>query len=242
MNKLLFFNWKSHPDTVTEAQRLARAAAECGNEQVVLLPSHTHLAAVHAVLDEAGTGVQLGAQDISAQGKGTVTGEITPDMLRDMGVGYVLAGHSERRNILNETDAIVNEKMRSARSAGMMPVVCVGEQEQGGTDEAIQACVDQLSLDIEGLTADEFAVAYEPVWAIGGNKAVDPAQAAQVIAGIKRYCMTVESPRPVRVLYGGSVNSKNISSFLEYPEIGGFLVGSASLREEEVERIISKIK
>ncbi|OGM91875.1 hypothetical protein A2755_00730 [Candidatus Wolfebacteria bacterium RIFCSPHIGHO2_01_FULL_48_22] len=236
---LLVFNWKSNPKTRIEAQKLAQTVLESEAKlpqtearlriQCVIAPSFAHLDVVAHMLK--GTSVLLGVQDI---GLPSLTGEVSGDMLRDLGVTYVIIGHSERRYVLGESDAFINEKMRAALRAGIIPIVCVGEREKVDAKRAIQESLNQLSLAIEGIVSENFVVAYEPVWAIGGDKEVDPTYVSEVIAGIQKY-------RGAPTLYGGSVNCENISSLVQSGGKDGFLVGSAGLRKESVVCLIDTI-
>lgn len=247
---LIALNWKSNPATHAEARRLAEdiAGIDAGQNLLVVIPPFPYLAAVRDSLKEKGSSALLGAQDImpfsadfDRKGSVVLTGEVSADMLRDAGVSHVIIGHSERRWILGESDALINEKLRAAVKTGIEPILCVGEREKTDVPRAVQESVDQLSLAIEGSVSAQYIVAYEPVWAIGGNKTVDPAYASEVIAGIQKYLSTTGSPFPIPVLYGGSVNCENIVSLIQFKNISGFLIGSASLSAKNISCIISKL-
>ncbi len=241
-NKLVVCNWKSEPQSAAEARRIAEEIVSSAgtDDRVVIAPSLAHLSAVREIIGDAP--VLLGAQDVMPDLGSVATGEVSARMLKDAGVSHVIIGHSERRRFFHEDDALINEKMRAALAEGLTPILCIGEEERLDPGLAAQACIDQLALDIEGIVSRQFIVAYEPVWAIGGNKQIEPEQAAQTIDGIKKYLATTESESPVPVLYGGSVRCDNILSLVYFDQIDGFLVGSASLHGDAISCIINKTR
>ena len=180
--------------------------------------------------------VSLGAQNVYFAKNGAFTGELSVEMLRDVGCEFVILGHSERRQILGETDQDVNQKLASALAGGLIPIVCVGEtleQRESGQTQAVVA--GQMAASLAGLTAEQMAqtvVAYEPVWAIGTGKVATSQQAQEVHADLRkqienRYNFNVSSA--VRILYGGSVKPENAAELLDQVDIDGALVGGASL-------------
>jgi triosephosphate isomerase len=202
---------------------------------VVLAPPFTALETVHTVLGPASP-IGLAAQDLFWEDAGAYTGEISGPMLRDLGCGYVIVGHSERRTIFAEPDAHVRKKTRAALKHGLSPIVCIGEslaqRESGSTDRIVTA---QLDGSLNGLTTEEVAtviIAYEPIWAIGTGKAATVEQAVAVHRVIRRWLET-EWSAPVanrtRILYGGSTTPKNIEGLLASDQIDGALVGGACL-------------
>lgn len=241
--RILILNWKSNPHTLADAVALADETARISSGAVSLFvaPPFPYLDAVGKSFAKAISPISLGAQDIMPFAGSSITGGISGYMLQDAGVSFVLVGHSERRYVLGESDALINEKFLTALKMSIVPIVCVGEREKTGESQAIQESLDQLSLAIDGAVSERFMVAYEPVWAIGGNKDVVPDYAAGVISGIKKYLDTVGSADSIPVLYGGSVRCENISSLLHFNEIDGFLVGSASLSYDAVSCLIEKI-
>ena len=183
----------------------------------------------------AGTPVLLGGQDCARTGDGAFTGEVSADMLADMGCRFVLVGHSERRTLYGEGDREVAAKAERALAAGLSPVVCVGEtleeREAGRTEATVKrqldAVIDRLDRDALG----RIAVAYEPVWAIGTGRTATPAQANEVHTVLRRQVAArdPEAAAGLRILYGGSVKSDNAAALFAEPDVDGGLIGGASL-------------
>jgi triosephosphate isomerase len=233
--------------TVDEAIDLARAlvaalVAYPGVERV-LCPPFVALTAVRPLL--AGTGLELGAQNMHWEKSGAYTGEISAPMLVGL-CQFVILGHSERRQYFGETDETVNKKARSALAAGLTPIICVGENlaenERGATAEVVSR---QTRAAYAGLSADDAArtvIAYEPVWAIGTGKAATAAGANAVIGLNIRGTLADLYPGGVadaiRVQYGGSVTAGNAAEYFAQPDIDGALVGGASLKPQEFEAIV----
>ena len=192
-----------------------------------------------------GTNIELGAQNMYHEKDGAFTGEISAAMLCDLGCKYVIIGHSERRTYFGETDETVNKKTAAARTAGLIPIVCVGETlaeyESGRTAEVVSR---QIRAGLKGLEAEfapKIVVAYEPVWAIGTGRASNGVDANAVIRDHIRKPMAEmygeATAQAVRVLYGGSVTAANAAEFFGQPDIDGALVGGASLKVEEFVKI-----
>jgi triosephosphate isomerase (TIM) len=223
-------NWKMHK-TVAEARDLALGllAADLSDEvDVVVCPPFTALAAVADAL--GGSSIGLGAQNMHDAPQGAFTGEISPLMLRDLGVGWVILGHSERRQYFCETDAAVARKVRAALLYGLVPIVAVGETaEEHAAGVTVERVVAQTHAAFEGLSAVDVAgcvVAYEPIWAIGtGN--VDTPACADAVMGAIRSC--VAGLEDARILYGGSMKGGNARALMAEPNIDGGLIGGASL-------------
>ncbi len=247
MKKLIVANWKMNPESASEAVSLARGIekgiSKSGNE-VVIAPPFPFLSVVKKVLKRA----KLGAQDDFWEEKGPRTGEVSPAMLKNLGVKYVIIGHSERR-WLGETDEIINKKIKATLKAKLKPILCVGEHletRKNGLAAAKGFVKAQLKKDLKGLPATSYKlqatrliVAYEPIWAISTNKNAlpdKPEDSLKMIQFIKSQLPATKYQIPV--LYGGSVTSKNAKSFLQYKEIDGALVGGASLKAEEFNRIV----
>jgi triosephosphate isomerase len=187
------------------------------------------------VLEQAsGTAMQVGGQNCSEHAQGAHTGEVAADMLADIGCGWVVLGHSERRQYFAETSELVAEKARTARAAGLKPILCVGEtleQRQAGNAEAV--VTDQLRPLIEDLT-DTDVIAYEPVWAIGTGETATPEQAQAMHAAIRNFLAETTSVADVvRILYGGSVKANNAEELFSQADIDGGLVGGASLKADD---------
>ena len=234
---LIAGNWKMNTDRASATALAQGVVAESGGmeAELVVCPPAVYLQAVADVLK--GSPVGLGAQNMSAQENGAWTGEISSSMLIDLGVRYVIAGHSERRNSMGETDAMVNAKTHRALSEGLTPIVCVGElleqREQGRTAEVIQTQFAGSLADVSAEQIERVVIAYEPVWAIGTGKVASPEQAEEVHADLRRLLAeryNHEIADKVRILYGGSVKPDNASQLLGQPNVDGALVGGASLK------------
>jgi len=194
----------------------------------VLCPPFTALAAAHAAL--AGSAIGLGAQNVCWVDKGAFTGEISPAMLVECGVTWVVIGHSERRHLFGELDYRVNEKARAALAHGITPIVAVGETaEEHAAGQAHAKVCAQVQAAFDGVPDADVArcvVAYEPIWAIGTGNADSPAEANHIMGEIRAKMPGLEN---ARIIYGGSMKPDNVATFLALPNIDGGLVGGASL-------------
>lgn len=215
------------------ANQLIKHDDDSSVEKVICAP-FTALPALSAILK--GTNISLGAQNMHFAEQGAFTGEISPLMLKELAVEYVIIGHSERRQYFNETDETVNQKAKAALQHGLKPIICVGETlaeyEAGKTEEVVRT---QTEAALEGLSAEQLAsvvIAYEPVWAIGTGKS-STAEDANATIGLIRSVIakqyTQAAADAVRIQYGGSVKPDNIAGFIGQSEIDGALVGGASL-------------
>ncbi|HEB28631.1 MAG TPA: triose-phosphate isomerase, partial [Porticoccus sp.] len=205
--------------------------------EVVIFPPYVYIPVVVAEIE--GTDISVGAQNISEHYSGAFTGEVSGEMLREVGCRYVIVGHSERRSIYGETNQQVAEKFSAAQAGGLIPVLCVGEtleqREQGGTLDVIAAQVDAV-INASGLDAICNAViAYEPVWAIGTGKTASAEQAQVVHQAIRQQLG--DSGARTRLLYGGSVKASNAAELFSQPDVDGALVGGASLDAKEFNEI-----
>lgn len=242
---LMAGNWKMYK-TAEEARRFLSALSGllaplpvADMPDIVLCPPYTALSALQEALSgQVKAAVALGAQNMEAHEEGAYTGEISPKMLLECGVKYVVLGHSERREYYNETDARINAKIKAAFAHNLVPIVCVGEslaqREAGETDAWVKR---QVSAALEGYSPEERArlvMAYEPIWAIGTGKVCEADEANRVIGLIRE---TVGVPG-VRILYGGSVKPDNVEGLMAQPEIDGGLVGGASLEPESFFKLI----
>ena len=238
-------NWKCNMRLET-AFELANGLKERidgidGVEKIVC-PSFVHIPSVEVALTM--TSIKLGAQDVHWEDDVAATGEIGPKQLEEL-VDYVIVGHSERRHKFGETDDAVNKKVASALDAGLQPIMCVGEtleeRQSGRTDQIL---VRQTTHGLRELAIpDGFAIAYEPVWAIGTGTAATVADADQAISLIRRELADMygeATAETVRILYGGSVTPDNIAEFMAVPGIDGALVGGASLKVDAFSRIIEE--
>ena len=241
---LIVGNWKMQV-TVRAATAVVREVLEhvvpLQEREVVIAPPFTALLPVGESI--RGTPLRLAAQDLFWEDEGPYTGEISGPMLAELGVTYVLVGHSERRQYAGETDRTVNQKIRAAFRSGLHPILCVGEAELQRASGAYESVVrDQLVRGLEGIPREEAAgltVAYEPVWAIGTGRAATPADAAEMHAflRVEIEALYPDVARQVRILYGGSVTESNVDALMARPEVDGVLVGGASLRPQAFARI-----
>lgn len=239
-------NWKMNK-TATEAAELIDAlipaVKDAGCEVVICVP-FTDL--VTAVAKTKGTNIHVGAENVHFEKSGAFTGEISADMLTDLGVEYVVVGHSERRQYFAETDETVNKRAKAALAGGLKPIICVGEsltqREQGVTEELIRM---QVKIALNGVTADELknvVIAYEPIWAIGTGKTATAEQAGEVCTNIRatiRSLYGARVARSVTIQYGGSMNPKNAAELLAQPDIDGGLIGGAALKPDQFVDIIN---
>ena len=211
----------------------SNAAAARHRCEVLVCPPATLLSTVGGIL--AGSGIALGGQDCHAAPKGAYTGDISAEMLADVGCSYVILGHSERRQGHGEIDAVVRGKIAGAWRAGLVAILCVGEtQRQRQAGEAVEVVSSQLAGSIpDGATAATLVVAYEPVWAIGTGLSATVEDCAAMHAEIRSRI-----PSGTRILYGGSVNPKNAASMLNLPDVDGALVGGASLSADDFWAIV----
>ena len=204
--------------------------------EVMVCPPFVYLWETGRMLKD--TDVALGAQSICAEAVGAFTGEVSGAMLRDVGCGYVLVGHSERRQLYGETDALVARKFVAAQAQGLLPVLCVGETlEERDAGKTLDVNRTQVHGSLpDGATAANTVIAYEPVWAIGTGRTATPEQAQEVHAMIRAELvgkLGQEIADGMRVLYGGSMNPKNAKELLALPDIDGGLIGGASLKAED---------
>ena len=247
--KIIAGNWKMNK-TPAEAKALVAemkakvADAAC---DVVVCPTAV---CIPGVLDEVtGSNIKVGAQNVHFMESGAYTGELAGNMLKEIGVDYVIIGHSERRQYFGETDETVNLRTKAAIKAGLTPIVCVGEslteREQGITAETVCRQTKVAFLEISAEDAKNVVIAYEPVWAIGTGKTATADQADEV-CGIIRDTMKelygTEVSDAVRIQYGGSMNAGNAAELLAKPNIDGGLIGGASLKAEDFSVIVAAAK
>lgn len=249
MKKLVVANWKMNPQSYAEAERLARAVLKLNrglkNVETVLCPPFTWLTDLS---HKYARKIAFGAQDVFWQPKGAFTGEISPDMLRSSKVSYVIIGHSERRRHLGETDEMVNKKIHAALGNGLRIILCIGESLQehkrGQTKSILRR---QLKKDLAKISPSlipyplSLAIAYEPIWAIGTGLPETPKNADNVAKFIRRE-LAKHFPKKIanniRIIYGGSVDSRNIIGYLAMTQIIGALVGGASLNAKDFIKIL----
>ena len=246
---LIAGNWKMNlnkADAVALATGLA-AAGPADQCDVLVCPTPVYIDAVSGAV--SGSHVAVGGQDVYFEGNGAFTGETSTDMLKDLGCTYVILGHSERRNVIGEDDALINKKVHAALDAGLIAVLCVGElleeREAGKTIDVVKA---QFEGSLVGVSAEQMkhvVIAYEPVWAIGTGKTASPEQAQEVHADLRKIIAShynQETADSVRVLYGGSVKPANAAELMSQPDIDGALVGGASMKVDSFTGIINAVK
>jgi len=240
-------NWKMNKTTADArdlATKLAPLVSSVKDRDIVLAPAFTALSTVADAIK--GTNLSLAAQNLFWEDKGAFTGEISAEMLLDLGCKYVIIGHSERRQFFGETDETVKKRVRQALNKGLLPIVCVGEllaeREAGKANEVIDR---QVTGALSGVTAAEMGkivVAYEPVWAIGTGKTASPDQANDIHAFIRgriKALYDAAVAENLRIQYGGSVTPDNVSQLMAKPDIDGALVGGASLKPESFAALVT---
>ena len=237
-------NWKmntSRAEAVKLAQDLVAVLKDKKGKYMIGVP-FVYLDAVSQVIK--GSNIILGAQDVAATANGAHTGEVSTEMLKDVGVQTVIIGHSERRHEIGESDELINKKVRRCLSEGLDVVLCIGEllaDREAGNAETV--CAFQLSADLAGVSAEQMAhvtIAYEPVWAIGTGLTATADDAETVIAYIRSLLAAKfgNIAEEIRILYGGSVKPESISGLMPKPNIDGALVGGASLKAESFGKIV----
>ena len=249
MNMLFAANWKMHKTTAEARQTAAELVALVSGKlkpgrEVMIIPPFTALAPVAEALGNA-KGFLLGAQNFYPQKQGAFTGEISPGMLLDVGAGCALSGHSERRHVLGESDALVGEKTAFGLASGLNVILCVGEKEGERKAGELEAVLErQIKAGLQGVPRDiapsRLALAYEPVWAIGTGLVAGPKEILEAHAIVRRILVETFGPTAsaMRILYGGSVKPDNASEIIALDNVDGVLVGGASLKADEFSRIV----
>jgi triosephosphate isomerase (TIM) len=244
--KLIAGNWKMFTTRATAQQLAAAVAQGVGGEErvsVAVCPPFPYLLPVAEAV--RGSRVALGAQDVYPAKEGAFTGEVSPPMLLDCGCRYVIVGHSERRHVVGETDALINRKVTAGLAAGLRVILCVGEtlaeREANRTEQVLDV---QLAGGLGGVTATALGglvIAYEPVWAIGTGRNATPEQAQQAHAFLRRRVADYfgeEAASRLPIQYGGSVKPDNAAALMGQPDVDGALVGGASLRADQFLAIV----
>lgn len=244
--KVIAGNWKMNmlPDaTIKFIDELIPLVKNTDNEVILCVP-YTDL--FYALLTAQNTNIKIGAQNMHWEESGAYTGEVSGQMLKSIGVEYVIIGHSERRQYFAETDETVNQKLISALNCGLKPIVCVGETlEQRENGEAKNVVTKQIELALRNITDEQVAntiIAYEPIWAIGTGKTATKEDADEMIGTIREKISNIyrqSTADRVIIQYGGSVKSSNASELFSMPNIDGGLVGGASLKPEEFSKIVN---
>ncbi len=233
-------NWKMNktPEQTKELINILKPlVGDEENTEVVFCPPFICLTtAIEAV---KGTNIKIGAQNMYFEENGAYTGEIAPDMIKEVGCEYVILGHSERRAYFGETDEIINKKVLKAFEHDLMPIICVGEtleqREQGITEDLVRLQTKIALKDVPAADAEKAVIAYEPVWAIGTGRTATNEQAQEVCGAIRKVLVEIygaETAEKIRIQYGGSVNAGNATELFGMPDIDGGLVGGASLKAD----------
>jgi triosephosphate isomerase (TIM) len=246
MQKLIVANWKMNPASLEEAKDIfenIKKGVEGTNAEVVICPPFVYLSVL--------SGLTLGAQNCFWEEKGTYTGDISPAMLKDLGVKYVIVGHSERRKNFGETDEQINKKLKAVLEIGLTPILCIGENaEEKQKAETESVLKRQLIVALNGIPVpaiDNFIIAYEPVWAIstGDPYKTKELPTAEIVKNTQDYIRSLlvqlfneDCTKNTRIIYGGSANAGNAKDYLGNAKIQGFLVGGASLKPEDFIQIV----
>jgi triosephosphate isomerase len=255
MEKIIVANWKMNPQSLPEAKKLfnsiknwiKRHSNVLKNIRIIICPPFVYLQTISKLLKAKSCKLkaELGAQDLFWEEKGAFTGEISPTMLKNLGLEYVIIGHSERRKILGETDEMINKKMKAAIKAKLKPILCIGETlEERKKGKTFKILKSQLTKALYHLTTQQLShliLAYEPVWAIGTGNPCKPEEAKEVLIFLKKTTQSLShlTTQPL-ILYGGSVNSQNANDYIAVG-FNGLLVGGASLIKKEFIGIIKSI-
>lgn len=240
-------NWKMHRGTPSEAEEMLAEfipmVNDIKNVDIVMVPPYTSILKTLEMVKK--TTIKVGAQNMYYEEKGAFTGEISPIFLKKIGCKYVILGHSERRNIFNESDEVINKKVKKALEIDLIPIVCIGEhleeREKGNTKEVIK---NQFNRTFHGLNKEHFKkiiIAYEPIWAIGTGKTATPEQAEEIHVYIRSLIedkYDKDIAEHVRIQYGGSIKPKNANDLFSKTNIDGGLVGGASLQAESLYKIV----
>lgn len=238
MKKIIVANLKMNPQSAKETgalfSEIKKTASKLRGVDTVFCPPFVYLSQLGRETSKLPQNVKIGAQDVFWKDNGAYTGEISPTQLKKLGVKYVIIGHSERREHLQETDELINKKIRSALKAGLKVILCVGEKER--EEDSLPVIIkEELNAGLSGVPkkfSKNIIIAYEPIWAIGSGRADKPENLTSTIIYIRRIILGIFGKKvahEIAILYGGSVNEKNAKSFLEIDGISGLLVGGASL-------------
>lgn len=243
--KVIAGNWKMNMlpnEAINFIQELTPLVKDTKNDVVLCVP---YIDLFYSLLHVQDTNIKIGAQNMHWEEKGAYTGEVSAQMLKSIGVEYVIIGHSERRQYFNETDETVNKKIKSALLHGLKPIVCVGETlEQREAGETEKIVTNQIAKAFEGIASENLEniiVAYEPIWAIGTGKTATKEDANNTIMQIRKKLAEIygqNEAEGVIIQYGGSVKSSNAKELFEMSDIDGGLVGGASLKAEEFSKIV----
>lgn len=238
-------NWKMNmpPREAGQLIDALKPLVQNAEAEVVVCPPACDLAAAAEHLK--GSAIRLGAQNVHWAEKGAYTGEISAEMLRELGVSYAIIGHSERRQYFAETDETVNARAKAALAAGLIPIICVGEslaqREDGETEAWVSSQTQNALKDIPAQQVQGLVIAYEPIWAIGTGRTATKEQANETIGAIRTAVGRLygtDTAEKVRIQYGGSMNPKNAAELMAMPEIDGGLIGGASLKAADFAAVV----
>ncbi len=239
-------NWKMNMDMASAVALAKGVVAEVGQVDSVdmaVCPPFVYLPAVAAELSSSN--VATGAQNVYFEGNGAFTGEISCTMLKDVCCTYVILGHSERRHVMGETDALINKKIHAAIAGGLLPIFCVGELlEERKAGKTNQVVADQIQKGLAGICNERISavtIAYEPVWAIGTGVTASPEQAQEVhamIRGLLEKMYSKQIAQQLRIQYGGSAKPSNTAELMAQPDVDGLLIGGASLKASDFAAMI----
>lgn len=247
--KLITLNWKMNPSTLKEAIRLFKETAELARgfkkNEIIICPPFIYLSDL-TKFQVLSSKFQIGAQNCFWEQKGAYTGEISPLALKNLGVRYVILGHSERRENFGETDEIINKKIQAGLKSGLKVIFCVGEKERDEYFDYFNFVKEEIEHGLKGISENDLkniAIAYEPIWAISsiaGAKAITPDNLLEMAIVIRRIIFNIFKTKKifeVPILYGGSVDDKNFKDFLNVDGISGLLIGAASLKPKELKKM-----
>ena len=242
-------NWKMNMNSASAVALAAGLAKELENidtVDVAVCPPFVYLQSIAAAL--SASNIAVGAQNVYFEDNGAFTGEISCEMLKDASCTYVIVGHSERRHVMGETDAMINKKISAAINGGLLPIFCVGELlEDRKAEKTAEVVINQVKKGLAGLCEERIravTIAYEPVWAIGTGLTATPDQAQQVhgmIRGLLTELYNEDIAQKIRIQYGGSAKPSNTSELMAQPDVDGLLVGGASLKVEDFVAMVTKI-
>ncbi len=244
--KFIAGNWKMNT-TFDEACSLAKGlVAKLGsisNVDIAICPPYVHLHAIAGIIK--GSTIKLGAQDVHWEAKGAYTGKVSCAMLKSVGVQYVIIGHSEQRTYFHETNETVNNKVKAALSAGLLPIICIGEtldeRKSGKMKSVVESHIRGAFANISKEDALKCTIAYEPVWAIGTGETATPAQANEAHMFVRTILQSIynaECSQKIRIQYGGSMKPDNAKGLLALSDVDGGLIGGASLKVDDFYGII----
>lgn len=242
--KIIVGNWKMNMTTMETKSflEMLKVSISVQNAEVLICPSFTSIGAAVNVLQD--TNISVGAQNISSEERGSYTGEVSIEMLKEIGVAHSIIGHSERRKFFFETDEIVNKKAKLALENGVIPIICVGEdikeRKSNKHIEFVESQIRKALADLNIMKIEDIIIAYEPVWAIGTGETATLDQIEEMCSYIRYFIaqiVGVSISEKIRILYGGSVNKENVTSIVNMNNIDGVLVGGASLKPEFVDMV-----